>query len=218
MNALSSEKNLFWEALAASLALHFLLFNVGNLSLRFPSRHAVEIDITNMGHLGSTGGPKPSSPPPKPAAKPKEWLRSKNPQVKPAPIPTKPVAPTPQEPSPQPAPSAGTGTGTGEGDGLVGLSRLPQLLNLADLRAILRKFYPESERAEGREGMVVVDMHVDEDGNVTSAEVVRSAGAAFDAAALRVAKLLRFSPAFLGSRRVPVKLRQAIEFKIENDG
>lgn len=204
-----NEKNVFWEALAASLALHFLLFNAGNLSLKFPSRHVVEIDITNMGRLGPVGAPRLSSPPPKPAARPKKWLKSRNPPANPAPIPTKAVAPTPEEAPPEPAAGGGS---------LVGLSRLPQLLNLTDLKTILRKLYPESERTEGREGTVVLDLHVDEDGNVTSAEVVKSAGAAFDEAAVRAAKLLRFSPAFLGSRRVPVKLRQAIQFKIEDDG
>jgi outer membrane biosynthesis protein TonB len=44
---------------------------------------------------------------------------------------------------------------------------------------------------------------------------VQSAGTDFDQAAQKAAKLLRFTPAFLGSQRVGVKMRQAIQFKLE---
>lgn len=94
------------------------------------------------------------------------------------------------------------------------LTRLPQLKNLGDLHAILRRFYPEAERVRGGTGTVVIDLHVDADGRVTAVDVVRSATPAFDEAARRVGMLLRFTPAFLGAQRVPVKLRQAIQFNL----
>ena len=126
-----------------------------------------------------------------------------------------PAAPEP-EPSPTPGP-AGNGApgeyGEGEGD-MAALTRLPQLLNLGDLRAILKRFYPEEERLRGRQGTVVIDLHVDADGRVTSVEIVRSAAPDFDEAAKRVGLLLRFSPAYLGAQKVPVKLRQAIQFNL----
>ena len=96
------------------------------------------------------------------------------------------------------------------------LSRIPQLLNLSDLGAILNRFYPEEARAQRQEASVVLDLHIDTDGHIKSVDVVQSAGAEFDAAALRVAKLLRFTSAFMGSQRVAVKLRQAIQFKLSN--
>ena len=120
-----------------------------------------------------------------------------------------------------PAPSQATGSGTGEysvgtGDGSANVhSRIPQLLNLSDLRAILQHFYPEEARSQGREGMVVLDIHIDTEGHVASVDVVRSGGSDFDEAARKAVNLLRFTPAFLGSHRVAVKMRQAIQFKLE---
>jgi TonB family protein len=60
----------------------------------------------------------------------------------------------------------------------------------------------------------VIDLHVDADGHVTSVDVVRSATPAFDEAARHVGLLLRFTPAYLGTQKVPVKLRQAIQFNL----
>lgn len=195
-----NDKAVFWEALVLSLFVHFLVLHAGEISLRFHQQHLVEIDITNMGHIGMA-----SAKVPKPATRPKEWVKAApNKKVVPAPIPVKPAAPAPEE---TPQVSAGSGSTT--------LSRIPQLLNLSDLNAILQRLYPEEERAAGREGTVILDLHIDTDGHVTAIDVVQSAGPAFDEAARRAVKLLRFTPAFLGSQRVPVKMRQAIQFKLE---
>ena len=104
--------------------------------------------------------------------------------------------------------------GTGEG-GEAQLARLPQLLNLSDLAAIQRRFYPENAREDGREAVVVLDIHIGTNGRVTNVDVVQSADPDFDQAAIHVAQLLRFSPAFLSDRPVAVKMRQAIQFKLE---
>ena len=202
---------LFWEALALSLAIHvFVSFKAGEFSLHFEQKHTVEIDITNMGHIGMPTAPKPAAPLPKPTAKPKAWVApAPNQKVVPAAIPTQPVAPTPEEPPPPQEYNIGTG------DATTVLSRIPQLLNLSDLRVILQRFYPEQARSDGRQATVVLDLHIDTDGHVQNVDIVRSGGADFDAAAVRAVKLLRFTPAFLGSHRVGVKMRQAIQFKLE---
>jgi TonB family protein len=217
-----NEDNLLWEAMVLSLGLHFLLLHAGTLTFHFQQKHIVEIDITNMGHMGMPGpARKAAAPaPPKPAAPKKEWVKpAPDQKVVPAPIPTQPVAaPTPEETPPPPAAAEnGTGEyGIGTGDGSANvLSRIPQLLNLSDLRAILQRFYPEEARSQGREATVVLDIHIDTDGHVTSVDIVRSGGTDFDEAAQKAAKLLRFTPAFLGSQRVNVKMRQAIQFKLE---
>ena len=223
--SLWSDDNLFWEALVLSLGIHvFVSFKAGEFSLHYQQKHTVEIDITNMGHIGMPGPIRKAAAlpaPAKPVARPKEWIKpAANQKVVPAAIPTQPVpAPTPEEPPP--APSSATGSGTGEygvgtGDGRANvLSRIPQLLNLSDLRAILQRYYPEQARTQGREGTVVLDIHIDTDGHVASVDIVRSGGSDFDEAAKKAAKLLRFAPAFLGSQRVAVKMRQAIQFKLE---
>jgi TonB family protein len=131
------------------------------------------------------------------------------PESGPAQIPTQPVTPTPEEPPPPQEYNIGTG------DATTVLSRIPQLLNLSDLRAILHRFYPVQARTDGRQATVVLDLHIYTDGHVQNVDVVRSGGADFDAAAIRAVKLLRFTPAFLGSQRVGVKMRQAIQFKLE---
>ncbi len=225
LNELLNDDYLLWEALVLSVILHSLLFHAGAWSIHFQQKHTVEIDITNMGHIGMPGParkPAPAPPAPKPVARPKEWVKpAPNQKVEPAPIPTQPVAPVPEEPPPAPANTA-TGNGTGEygvgtGDGSANvLSRIPQLLNLSDLRAILQRFYPEEARSQGREATVVLDIHIDTDGHVTAVDIVRSGGPDFDEAAQKAVKLLRFTPAFLGSQRVNVKMRQAIQFKLEH--
>jgi len=226
LRAFWKDENIFWEAVVLSLCLHFLLFHVGEISFRFHEKHTVEIDITNMGHMGMPGPVKQaaasSAPEPKkPTSPPREWTKhAPNQKAIPAPIPTQPVpAPEPEE-TPPPSPAA-TSNGTGEygiGDGSASvLSRLPQLLNLSDLSVILKRFYPEQARTERREGTVVLDLHIDTDGHVQSADVVRSNGSDFDDAARRIAKLLRFTPAFMGSQRVAVKMRQAIQFKLKDE-
>jgi len=218
-----SDDNLFWEALLLSLGMHvFLSFKAGEFSLHYQQKHTVEIDITNMGHVGMPGPERKTVAPAsafKPVAPKKEWVKpAPDQKIIPAPIPTQAVAaPAPEEPPPPAATGTGTGEyGIGTGDGSANvLSRIPQLLNLSDLRAILQRFYPEEARSQGREGTVVLDIHIDTAGHVTSVDIVRSAGADFDQAAQKAAKLLRFTPAFLGSQRVGVKMRQAIQFKLE---
>jgi TonB family protein len=213
MNALWKEDNLFWEALVASVAMHLFMMHAGAVSFRWSQKHTVEIDITNMRRIGAPVAARKTAPSPapksaKPPEKPKEWLKpAENQKVAPAPVPTKPVAPAPEEP-PSEIP-----IGSGEG-GEVMLTHLPQLLNLSDLGAILQRFYPEKAREDGREATVVMDIHIGRDGQITAVEVVQSADLDFDSAAVRVAKLLRFKPAYVNGQPVAVKMRQPIQFRL----
>jgi len=214
-SALRREDNYIWEALGASLALHLLLFHAGDIGARLPKKREVELDITNM-RMSAPAEPRPPQPrapaPPKPAAPPKQWLQSAPGQkVAPAAAPTKPV---PQEAPPPPPPPAEIGVGTGDGRQLQ-LARLPQLLNLSDLAAIQQRFYPEDAREDGRQATVVLDIHIGGDGRVTGVEIVQSTDPEFDQPAIHVAQLLRFTPAYLADRPVAVKMRQAIQFKLQ---
>ena len=104
----------------------------------------------------------------------------------------------------------------GHGDGGTRLHAFPKLLNRDEVLANLRKYYPESERVAGREADVKVVIHIDVEGNVPTVDVVVSANAAFDAAAQKVAKLMRFSPAIgINDKPVPVRLPQPIQFRLE---
>ena len=209
-------------AFALSAGVHGLVYLGGYAAPRAPHL-AVELDLTMSGHLGHLGGghavPRPAAPPPTPAPKPAEWVKAATNKTAPLPDLSKTAA-TPSAPEPEPASAPGpvgdqppVEYGEGEGD-MNQLTRLPQLKNLGDLHAILRRFYPEAERLRGATGTVVIDLHVDTDGHVTSVDVVRSATPAFDEAARHVGLLLRFTPAYLGAQKVPVKLRQAIQFNL----
>lgn len=163
--------------------------------------------------------PKPVEKPPEP---PKDWT---------LPGPNTKVVQTqaPDTPSPGGA-VGGTGTaaktgGSGEGsdDGVPGgtghggtpLKEMPRLLNRDEVLASLRRFYPESERQAGREGAVVIVIHLGVDGLVTSSDVTRPASPAFDAAAQKVGALMRFSPAIgLNGKPVPVRMPQEVRFKL----
>ena len=216
------EDYLLWEAIVCSLILHMLLLHSGDWQFHPNAKHPVEIDITRMAHVGMARSAWRAAPPaPKPVVRAKEWVKPKPEQKAiPAPVPTKPVpALEPETPAP-PAPTASAEAAPAEyaigGAEANVLSRLPQLKNLADLDAILRRFYPEEARARQVGALVVLDIHIDRDGEVTSADIVRSGGSDFDAAARKAAMLLRFTPAFLGSQRVAVRMRQSIQFKLEN--
>lgn len=117
------------------------------------------------------------------------------------------------------------GSGEGSDDGVVGghghggtpLLAFPKLLNRDEVLANLRRLYPESERRAGREADVSVVIHIGDDGRVGAVDVKESANPAFDSAAQKVGKLMRFSPAIgLNGRPVPVRLPQPIQFRLEN--
>jgi TonB family protein len=106
------------------------------------------------------------------------------------------------------------GVGDGEVD-WVYLTDLPRLLNRERLLRDVRKYYPEVERRAGREGRVALDVHINAVGRVTGVTVVESAGDLFDEAARKVLSQARFSPARVKDRAVAVKIRQAIDFRLE---
>src|SRR5260221_7347759 len=108
IQALWNDDKLFWEAFVLSLGIHLVVsFKAGDFTLHYQQKHTVEIDITNMGHIGmpdpirKAAGPSP----PKPIALRKEWVKpAPNQQAIPAPIPTQPAAaPVSEEPPPEPS-------------------------------------------------------------------------------------------------------------------
>ena len=112
----------------------------------------------------------------------------------------------------------GSLTGIDEGEvevALVSLTAIPQLLNAKDVQAMMRAYFPENERLAGHEGRVTLDLHIDANGFVPREDIIVSAGDAFDQAALKIASLLKFRPARVGDKPVPVKLRQSISFRLD---
>jgi protein TonB len=175
--------------------------------------------------------PEPVKPePPKPVAPepPKNW-------VLPGPDTQKVVPPKPDAPPPTKG-GAENGTGTsplvgGHGEGFdygvpngslnpgypAGMIK-PKLLNKDEVLANLRKYYPERERIAGHEGLVVVDIHLDAAGAILSVEVLQAATPLFDAAAVKVAHIMRFAPAQTADGRgVAAKVRERMQFKLTDE-
>jgi protein TonB len=91
----------------------------------------------------------------------------------------------------------------------------PALLNMDELQANIRKYYPEAEHAAGKEGRVTMAFVVGEDGAVSGIRVASSGGAAFDAAAAKVAAAMRFSPARQTGKPVSVEISETIDFQYD---
>ena len=235
----------FRACLAASAALHlgFFLFRGAHFpSVR--DSGPVEIDLTSP-FIGSgppkLAAPKRLIPEAKLPARPvEEPLPEK---VQPAPEPpkdwnlpgkdTKTVAPRPETPQvTQGGAVDGTGISPilgGQGAGFpYGVPNgsmtpgapadviRPKLLNREEVLANMRKFYPERERVANREGIVVVNIHLDADGRVGEVDIVQSAGRWFDEAAKKVAQLMKFSPARNPAGPLAAKVQRTMEFKLED--
>lgn len=206
---MSAPDGLFAGALAASALVHSLMF----LPWPVPHGHSDPHEIVDLDLLapapGRKGrGAKPAPPPraPEPAAAA---------DAAPALPAASPVEAAHGHSHQLPAEPHGDGGAEDGGDGGGGGVTPPLLLNHGELRQLLRTLYPESERAQGREGLVVLDLTIDESGRVSAAEIARSGGKAFDRAALELVKRLSFSPAVKGGAPFSVKLRQSVVFKIE---
>ncbi len=238
---MNEDRRLFGTCALASVAIHAAIAGVlAFIYLRQPPP-PVEIDLTNFSFLGTgpakLGSPKAAAKKLKPAPALPAILQK---PVKPVPAPStsaqaqKKPQPIPPPPPPPAAATPGGvkgGTGTsplsggkgkganygtpnGMGNGGVDLLSLPKLLNLAEIMADLRRFYPESERRAGHEGQVLVNIHIGADGLVNRVDIVQSAGPAFDRAARKVAFLMHFSPAMSRTGPVAVVIRQAVIFHL----
>lgn len=91
----------------------------------------------------------------------------------------------------------------------------PRLLNGDEMSILLVRYYPPLLRDAGIGGTVQVWFFIDETGRVVRTLIHESSGYdAFDAAALRVADRMRFSPAYNCDRVVPVWVSLAVRFEV----
>ncbi len=80
----------------------------------------------------------------------------------------------------------------------------------------IRLEYPDFERRRGIEGRVVVRFVVDEQGDVSEAEVLRGVGPGLDAAALAALNRLSFTPARQNGQ--PARVRMTLTFRFQAPG
>jgi protein TonB len=76
--------------------------------------------------------------------------------------------------------------------------------------------YPNELRRDGVSGLVMVKCSIDEQGNVTLAEVEKSSNAAFEKPAMDAVKKWKFKPAKQDGAPVAIKVTIPIKFVFES--
>ncbi len=88
----------------------------------------------------------------------------------------------------------------------------PQLTKAPELLTFVEATYPPEALARGEAAQVAFFIDIDETGKVTQAEVTRSAGPEFDAAAREAVLKLEFSPAEVDGQPAPVRIEYVYHF------
>lgn len=92
----------------------------------------------------------------------------------------------------------------------------PKLQNNREIQRALERYYPPLLRDAGIGGTVNVWFFIDENGRVQRTQINTSSGYdAFDDAALQVADLMEFSPAYNRDQKVPVWVALDITFEVQ---
>ncbi len=91
----------------------------------------------------------------------------------------------------------------------------PEIINRGEVQAALMREYPPILRDSGIGGTVEVWFFISEEGRVLDSRVSQSSGQVqFDEAALKVANVIRFSPALNRDQRVQVWIQLPITFQV----
>ncbi len=88
----------------------------------------------------------------------------------------------------------------------------PQLTKAPEVLKFVEAAYPPEALARGEAAEVAFFIDIDETGKVTQAEVTRSAGPEFDAAAREAVLRLEFSPAEVDGKPAPVRIEYVYHF------
>ena len=216
-----------------SVSVHLLLFAALWLAIKAqPAANPYYYKIDFVGRSGPAGPMK--------IAKPKNQAKKQNLAMKTAPkknemiIPAKNAAVSKAKPAEEIQPETpdamassngvegaeGGGGGGGGGDDKGGYSFEGYLpfykvqAPPAPLSAINPR-YPEKARKLGVEGLVVLELWIDEKGVLRKMDVVKSAGWGFDEAALESVRNTAFDPAIVDNKQVASRIRLPIRFKLE---
>lgn len=112
-------------------------------------------------------------------------------------------------------PPTETAQDPGHDRGFTPFTVAPTLRNRDEVARALEREYPALLRDAQIGGVVHVWFHIDEEGQVLDARVERSSGhQSLDQAALRVAEMMRFSPALNLDKAVPVWVQFPVRFQV----
>ena len=201
----------FWEAVALATVLHFLAFAL------WPDMSAAGISSGERAITTFDLPPDIEVPPP-PAA----VARPATPQVSEAVIDDdvtigattfadNPVALLP--PPPATTSSGQAGRDLADAPRFTPTTVWPELKNPGAARAALERSYPPMLRDAGIGGSVTVWFFLDEAGQVVKKQLSRSSGyPPLDTAALKVAEVMQFSPAWNMDKKVPVWVEIEVVF------
>jgi protein TonB len=91
--------------------------------------------------------------------------------------------------------------------------RLHSGINLPQRRVNVAPVYPTMALAVRKEGIVIIDATIDEQGNVTETRILRSIPL-LDEAALAAVRQWKFSPTLLNGVSVPIVMTVTVNFKL----
>jgi protein TonB len=160
----------------------------------------IDLDLTSAS-ISSVGSP--SAPPEEKWRKPMVVPR----KIFPAPRPEVKIPPSP--PAPAPAASGAGGPSTEAIRSIAQVSQLPHFVNQVKAQ------YPEQAKRANIEGVVILQVDIDDAGGVKKVELVQGLGYGCDEAALAAARQSTFTPALAGGEPVPVRIRIPYRFKFE---
>jgi protein TonB len=116
-------------------------------------------------------------------------------------------------PEPEPAPVVAEGTGTfGSGGPYRNVAQVSQLPRFSTQ---VKAAYPEDAKRANVEGLVVLQVEIDDTGKVQAVSVVQGLGYGCDEAAAAAVSQSTFTPATVGTEAVPVRIRIPYRFKFE---
>lgn len=197
-----SQWGTWWAGLGLSAGLHVVLLLLPlSLAPRIPPTYPpVELVMTLAPPPpATTPAPRPAAPePPKPRLKPTKPPPRPRPVLT-APEPARTFIPQPPMPPAPPAPVARSRPGPAPAAaGPPGplLTTFGSATGPAFLRRVLPE-YPELAKRLGKEGRVVLRLHLDARGNLQRVEVVERAGYGFEEAAITAVKQSAFRPAMV---------------------
>ena len=231
-----SIKNLL--ILGAVIAIHASIFILG--LLHNPNEDKKEVDVLQAELINPPAPPTPPSPPkaapkpplpPPPKAAPPKLLSVAPAQAKPSSKPQEQVKERPQEKSEVPTPSKTEATASSESAKTpdpvatsssakssntigtdAGAVELNQLIMV--YRPETELFYPRLSKDIGEQGIVAVQLFINDKGEVTSVSIVKSSGfARLDNAATQLASRIRFRPYLVNG--VPSRVNAGISIKFQ---
>jgi protein TonB len=94
------------------------------------------------------------------------------------------------------------------------VAELPELINRSAVASEIGRVYPASLRDRGITGMVHLSFVVDVEGGTRDVRVLQSSSVDFTAASVLVVGKMRFRPARIGGRPVPVRVTLPIRFEL----